>query len=128
VLRHRRGPPLERTLKSPADTRDVALDPKGRFLATAPPNTLTRGSVYLFDLAAPRTAEPMPLLGDERPGNTGMWFSPDGFWLALGIGRGFVLWNVAGAHSTVVGREKPPYVQVALRGMEISSPLLTRAP
>jgi WD40 repeat protein len=75
---------------------------------------MTKRSVYLFDLAAPRTAEPVPLLGDERLGNVGTWFSPDGSWFALGDGRSFVLWNVAGAHSTVVGRQKPPCVLVAL--------------
>ena len=41
-----------RRLKSPADARSIALDPKERFLATGPPGAASLRSVFLFDLAA----------------------------------------------------------------------------
>ena len=42
-----------------------------------------------------------------------MRFSPDGTWLASEHGDTAILWNTAGARSTVVGRQKPPNVTVA---------------
>ena len=63
---------LERTLKSPADARICALDPKGRFLATSPNAAMSPRSFVLFDLAAPRGAEPTPLLTGEYTQINGM--------------------------------------------------------
>jgi hypothetical protein len=41
-------------------------------------------------------------------------FSPDGSWLAsMHNTNPTMLWNVASPHSTVVGRQKPPYTTVA---------------
>ena len=103
---------LERTLKSPADARMIALDPRKRFLATAPGTpSLAPRSMFLFDLAAPRTAEPTPLL-NESDIVAGMRFSADGTWLASEHGVTAILWNTAGARSTVVGRQEPPSVTV----------------
>lgn len=105
---------LERTLKSPADARRLALDPRGRFLATAPGLPfLPPRSMFLFDLAAPRTAGPVPLLCSESGIVTQMNFSPDGSWFASEHGDTAILWNTAGARSTVLGRQKPPNVCVA---------------
>ncbi|MBZ5590524.1 MAG: hypothetical protein LAO05_18395, partial [Acidobacteriia bacterium] len=110
------GARLERTLKSPADARRVELDPSGRFLATAPASlTMPPRSLFLFDLHAPRSAEPAPLLNPEvNVGLNSMTFSPGGSWLAtLSYGSPVTLWNVAGWRSTVLGRQKPPLTAVA---------------
>jgi len=104
---------LERTLKSPAEARIIARDPNGRYLATGPPGAATSRSLYLFDLAAPRSAEPLPLLGGATYNRTSLRFSPDGSWLATDDLGGVVLWNMAGARSIVLGRQAPPWVTVA---------------
>ena len=39
---------LARALKSPADARQIALDPRHRFLATGPPDVMTPRSLFLF--------------------------------------------------------------------------------
>ncbi|MBP1777636.1 MAG: pknB 15, partial [candidate division NC10 bacterium] len=97
---------LERTLKSPEDARAIALDPKGRFLATGAVDAEILRSLFLFDLAAPRTAEPVPLLSRETLFLNHMQFSPDGAWLAT-LRNGLPsLWNMRGARSTVLGRKK----------------------
>ncbi len=104
---------LARTLKSPADARLLGLDPNGRYLAAGPGNTaMGPRSLYLFDLAAPRTAEPMPLLASELTYINQFKFSPDGAWLAGVCVAPVVLWNMAGPRSIVVGRQKP-HVSVA---------------
>jgi WD40 repeat protein len=105
---------LERRLKSPQDASYVALDPKGRFLATGPPFTMEAPSLFLFDLDAPRSAEPTPLLDVEIMWRNDWRFSPDGSWLAAFCHTApAILWNVASARSTVLGRQKPPWVTVA---------------
>jgi WD40 repeat protein len=104
---------LERTLKSPASAREVGLDPKGRFVATGPADAAPLRSLYLFDLVAPPTTEPVPLLGSEDPWNNGLQFSPDGSWLAVALSKSFILWNMAGPRPTVVGRLKGTYPTVS---------------
>jgi len=105
---------LERTLKSPTDARQIALDPRHRFLAAGPPSVMPPRSLFLFDLDAPRSAEPMPLLNSEAICLNGMIFSPDGTWLATMSHPGpATLWNVASPRSTVVGKQKPPATTVA---------------
>ncbi len=105
---------LERTLKSPADARQIALDPRHRYLAAGPPLVLQPRSMFLFDLEAPRSAEPVPLLNSEVNTLNSMTFSPDGSWLATGQNTApATLWNVASPHSIVVGRQKPPSTAVA---------------
>jgi len=59
----------------------------------------------LFDLAAPRRAEPVPLLVDLSD-LLEMLFSPDGSWLATVHNGNVVLWNMAGSRSTVLRWEK----------------------
>ena len=104
---------LERTLKSPADARSIALDPKARFLATGPGGGMSPRSRYLFDLAAPPTAEPVPLLGGEYGYLNALGFSPDGSWLAsVNIGN-VTLWNMRGSRSIVLGRQEPPFTILA---------------
>jgi len=104
---------LERTLKSPADARTIALDPKGRFLATGPDAGMSPRSRFLFDLAAPSTAEPVALLGGEYGYLNALEFSPDGSWLAsVNIGD-FTLWNMRGVRSIVLGRQEPPFTILA---------------
>jgi len=105
---------LERTLRSPATTEVIALDPRGRFLSTGA-ESLSPRSVFLFDLAAPRSAEPVPLLGFEETSISinSMEFSPDGAWLAVGLYGGAVVWNLAGPRSTILGRHNPPFVGLA---------------
>jgi WD40 repeat protein len=105
---------LERTLKSPADARLIALDPKGRFLATGPGDYgMPPRTMFLFDLAASRTAEPMPLLASELIWLNQLAFSPDGSWLASVHAGPVILWNMVGPRSNVLGRQKPPVVTVA---------------
>ena len=103
---------LERTLRSPADARVIALDPDRRYLAVGPPGALsTPRSLFTFDLDAPRSAEPVPLLNGEVNWLNGMTFSPDGAWLAT-MSNPFplTLWNAGARHSIVIGRQKPSYV------------------
>jgi len=104
---------LERTLKSPASASFVALDPRGRFLATSPYEAMPPRSLFLFDLAAPRTAEPIPLLDSDVTWLNFMAFSPDGSWLASEHSLNAILWNMAGTRSMVLGRQKPPNTRVA---------------
>ncbi len=104
---------LERTLKSPADARFLGLDPKGRFLATGPSGGNIPGSLFLFDLAAPRTAEPGPLLSTAYGYLDELSFSPDGSWLAGVFIGDVVLWNMRGARSIVLGRQEPPFAMVS---------------
>ncbi len=104
---------LERTLESPADARRVALDPRQRLLATGPGNAMPRRSMFLFDLAAPRSAEPAPLLGSEGFCLSDLRFSPGGGWLASVHRGSTILWNLASPRSQVVGRQQPPLVHVA---------------
>ncbi|HSL18476.1 MAG TPA: WD40 repeat domain-containing protein [Methylomirabilota bacterium] len=106
---------LDRTLQSPADARMMALDPSGRFLAAGTPGTGGERSLVLFDLAAPGSAEPVPLLAGDWSWLSHMGFSPDGSWLATDHGgTGTVaLWNVSGPRSTVLARQKPRFVSVA---------------
>jgi WD40 repeat protein len=104
---------LERTLKSPSDARGIALDPQGRFAATGPLQGIRPRSLFLFDLAAPRTAAGMPLLGETRGALQALEFSPDGSWLASVDVGNVTLWNMRGAHSIVLGRQDPPFSTVA---------------
>ena len=105
---------LERTLKSPVDASSVALDPKGRFLATGPNGVMPPRSLFLFDLLAPRSADPVPLLNSEVNCLNDMRFSPDGSWLAsMSNPAPGTFWNVASPRSIVLGRQKPPYTMVA---------------
>jgi WD40 repeat protein len=104
---------IERTLKSPADSSFISLDPRGRFLATSPYEAMAPRSMFLFDLAAPPTAEPVGLLDNDATWLNDMNFSPDGSWLASEHSGTVVLWNTARACSLVVGRQKPPNMTVA---------------
>jgi eukaryotic-like serine/threonine-protein kinase len=104
---------LERTLKSPADARFIGLDPKGRFIATAPAMAMPPGSLVLFDLAAQRSAEPTPLLPGEYTQINSLGFSPDGSWLGTNHDGLTILWNMRGARSIVLGHHEPPSVAVA---------------
>ena len=98
---------LERTLKSPADARGFALDPRGRFLATTPGFVfVTPRSMFLFDLTMPRTAEPVPLLYPDSNLIPFQGFSPDGSWFFSERGSVAILWNLSGPRSAVVGRQK----------------------
>jgi WD40 repeat protein len=99
---------LDRALKSPADARRTGLDPRGRFLATG-----RAASIFLFDLEAPRSAEPAPLVGVEDDFLNDLLFSPDGRWLASAHGGTAVLWDVAAPRSVVIGYQNPPRVGVA---------------
>jgi WD40 repeat protein len=104
------------TLKSPADARGTVLDATGRFLATAPPNQyLPPRSMFLFDLAAPRTAEPAPLLESDASYLNSLRFSPDGSWLTSvhGLGQVALLWSMKGQRSVVLGRETRATVRFA---------------
>ena len=55
----------------------------------------------------------MPLLGSEVTYVNCLQFCPDGSWLASGHRGTVIFWSMAGARSTVVGRQKPPVVNVA---------------
>jgi len=102
----------ERTLKTTTDAAWIALDPKRRFLATCSPMALNPRSLVLFDLAAPRIAEPTPLLGTDWPQIDWMTFSPDGSWLLTVHEGTIILWNMAAAHSILLGRHEAPNVRV----------------
>ena len=104
---------VERSLKSPADARVIGLDPTGRHLAAGPLGFLPAGSLVLFDLGAPRSAEPAPLEAREWIWLAGLTFSPDGSWLASIPGGSVILWNLTGPRSTVLGRQKLQYLAVA---------------
>jgi WD40 repeat protein len=104
---------LERALKSPASASFIALDPRGRFLATSPFEAAPPRSLFLFDLAAPRTAEPVPLLDSDVTWLNDLTFSPDGSWLTSEHSLNAILWNMAGTRSMVLGRQKPPNTKVA---------------
>ena len=98
---------LERTLRSPREAESVALDPRGRFIATAPgiANQASPPWLFLFDLAAPRAAAPAALCPGVNVLND-MQFSPDGSWLATVHNGTVALWNLVGPRSIVLGREK----------------------
>ena len=104
---------VERTLRSPASALRLALDPKGRFLATAPGGPLPPRSFVLFDLQAPRSAEPVPLVQDEMAFLNTMAFHPQGQWLATGQAGLVLLWNLAGRRSHVLHGQKGPAIAVA---------------
>ena len=103
---------LERALRSPGDARIIARDPNGRYIAAGPPGAATSRSLYLFDLAAPRSAEPLLLLGGATYFRKSLRFSPDGSWLAADDLGGVILWSMAGARSIVLGRQSPPGAMV----------------
>jgi WD40 repeat protein len=103
---------LERTLKSPASAMLIALDPGQRFVATGPPGAASRHSVVVFDLAAPRMAEPMALPG-EWEWLSDLKFSPDGSWLAAADETATSFFNLKGPRSIVLGRQEPPFVTIA---------------
>jgi WD40 repeat protein len=109
---------LERMLLSPANAREVALDPSGRYLATAPREdgggaALPPGSFRLFDLEAPRGADPAPLLDDELNWLNAMAFDPHGDWLASSHTGTVLLWSLAGKRSLVFRGQKGPGIAVA---------------
>jgi WD40 repeat protein len=106
---------LERSLKSPTDARTIALDREGQYLATGPGNAMSPRSIFLFDLSAPRSAEPWPLAGAEALDSflNRLLFSPDAAWLLSAHGGTAVLWNLTNPRSVVLGREAPPQVRVA---------------
>ena len=104
---------LERALKSPADARLMGLDPQGRFLATGPGSGNSPRSLFLFDLAAPRTAEPAPLLSSVYGDLNDLKFSPDGSWLASIFFGEISLWYMRGARSIVLGRQEPSFAAVS---------------
>jgi serine/threonine protein kinase/WD40 repeat protein len=101
---------LERTLKGPADVQGIALDPMGRFVAILETDAAT---VHLFDLAAPRAAEPTPLRGGCVD-TLSLQFGAEGAWLATACNDNGVLWNMAGPRSLVLTpRHRGWYVAVA---------------
>ena len=107
---------VERTLRSPASALSVALDPKGRFLATAPDpaEAFHPGSAaVLFDLQAPRAAEPTLLVQKERDYLNSMAFDPQGRWLATNQGGTVLLWNLAARRSLVLRGQKGDGMAVA---------------
>ncbi len=104
---------LERTVKSPTDARHLTLDPRGRFVAAKPIETWPPRSLVLFDLAAPPSAEPAPLLAGEDNQLDSMSFSPDGAWLATTHDGIVILWHTAGVRPVVLGRHDPTNVIVA---------------
>jgi WD40 repeat protein len=112
---------LLRTLKSPADAQGAALDPTGRYAATGPwDQGLPPRSMFLFDLAAPAMAEPLPLLASDMSYLNYMVFSPDGNWLASVHGTIALLWDMSGYRSVVVGRAELPVVAFADDGHLLS--------
>ena len=94
---------LERTLKSPRQATDIALDPQGRSLAIAS-EEVSPPWLFLFDLAAPRAAAPAALCPGVNVLNA-MRFSADGSWLATVHNGTVALWNLVGTRSIVLGRE-----------------------
>jgi WD40 repeat protein len=107
---------VERALKSPASALSVALDPKGRFLATAPgpfeaPDP--GAAAVLFDLQAPRAAEPIVLAQKEKDYLNSMAFDPQGRWLATDQGGTVLLWNLAAKRSLVLRGQKGDGMAVA---------------
>ena len=104
---------LERTFKSPASAGLLALDPAGRYLAAGPSGAYPPRSLFLFDLEAPRSAEPTPLVGFEFDWFNDMRFAPDGSWLATVNVGNLTLWNIRSPRSIVVGRHEPPEIAVA---------------
>ncbi len=106
-----------RVLRSPADARMIALDPRKRFLAAGPdPYPMSPRSLFLFDLEAPPGAEPVPMLDSDLLNVGSMAFDPGGPWLASAHGDAAILWNTATPRSLVVGHQAPPFVIVAFDG------------
>ena len=105
---------VERVLKSPADARKVTLDPQGRFLAAGPGGSLlSQGSLSLFDLRAPPSASPVPLLDSDMQSLTAWQFSPDGSWLASAHSGLGALWNLQGQRPIVLGTRQGSGLNVA---------------
>ena len=105
---------LERTLESPAPATVIALDPQERFVATGPSllDQCLPPWLFLFDLAAPRAAEPAPLLGGVDV-LLQMQFSPDGSWLTTVHNGTVILWSMVGERSIVLDRQKTGYGALA---------------
>jgi WD40 repeat protein len=89
------------------------LDAQGRFLATGPASTMAPRSLFLFDLDAPATAEPVALAGFDGTAVNSMQFSPDGSWLGIGLWGSAALWNLSGPKGYVIGRIEPPAPSLA---------------
>lgn len=105
---------LQRTLQSPFDARTLALDSSGVLIATGPKVGIFPGSLVLFNLNAPRTAEPLPLLAPVTQAELlHLSFSPDSRWLVSEHITEKIFWNLANPRSLVIGREAPPWVLVA---------------
>ena len=103
---------VERTLRSPASALSVALDPKGRFLATAPGGPLPPRS--LFSSTSRPRAPPSRLLSSRTRGTlNSMAFDPQGQWLATGQAGTVLLWNLAGRRSLVLRGQKGDGMAVA---------------
>lgn len=106
---------LERTLQSPAPARATRLDASGRYLAAAPAleEALPPRSLFVFDLAAPKGAEPLALLNDEIGFLNAMDLHPNGRWLASGhFPHGTLIWNLASPRPLVF-RSRGPLSGVA---------------
>jgi WD40 repeat protein len=97
---------VERTLRSPEAARMTALDRPGRYLATAP-GLLPSGAFSLFDLQAPRGADPQRLLDSDLAYSTSLDFHPSGDWLASGHGGVVLLWGLTGKRTIVLRGQEP---------------------
>jgi len=105
---------LERSLLSPAGARSLAFDPSGRYVAAAPFGPLPSRSLHLFDLEAPRGAEPWALLNDEVRNLNGMRFHPEGLLLVSGhYPHGVLFWNLTTPRSTVLRGQEGPNIGIA---------------
>jgi len=99
------GARLERAFSSPGFGGRVVVDPSGRHFA-AGAAALRQGSLALFDLGAPRSAEPTLLEGSDVPYLNTVRFSPDGRWLARVTAGTVTLWSVGGPRSSVIARQQ----------------------
>jgi WD40 repeat protein len=114
---------LERSLRSPASARFLALDPSERYIAAAPARgPLRPRSLHVFDLETPRGTVPFALLDDENGVLNDMSFHPRGRLLASGhYPNGTFLWNLTTPRSMVLrGHNGPSRIVFAPDGRLVS--------
>jgi WD40 repeat protein len=103
-----------RTLRGEGSTRNLAIDPKDRWLAAGNSGPIRAPhAALLWNLENPPDAQPIPL-GDFHYGwNWQMAFDPEGRWLLFPQWNHTVFWALSDRYPRVLRGQEPPYISVA---------------